>query len=354
MTNPDVKQAEFQRPTRPVEIIASGVLTAAGANAKMTAASVLGGINAYQASAILNKQFNPMTLALVPDDALPPLEEELLNKKLSSRQQRMLRLATPALLQATECVQQALPLLLCGPEKMPGRRSVVSDNFLQQLVLQTQAPIDLDNSYVFPDGRAGGLYALETAMHMLEQGTFKQIILGGVDSYLDLSLLASLDHDDRVLAEGVVDGFAPAEGAAFMVLQLAGNQPGIKIYPPGVADEPGHRYSQQPYMGDGLANAVSEALSAAGGEPVKTVFSSFNGENFNAKEWGVAALRNQQHLDPDFDIQHPADCYGDLGAATAPVLMVLAHLGLGKGAYKRPAMICVSSEIQQRAAVYMG
>ena len=354
MNSPETQQASFQRPTKPVQIIATGMLTPVGANAKMTAASVLGDISAYQASGIQNKKFKPMTLALVPDDALPPLEEALLTQKLTVRQQRMLRLATPALQQATENVQQPVPLLLCGPEKLPGRRSVISDKFLQQLAQQTQAPIDLQHSYVFPDGRAAGLYALEVAMQMLERGDCKQIILGGVDSYLDLQLLNSLDNDDRILAEGVMDGFAPGEGAAFMVIQLAGNAPGIQIYPPGIADEPGHRYSSLPYMGDGLTQAIIESMNANAGNRVKTVFASFNGENFGAKEWGVAALRNQQQLDIDLKIVHPADCYGDLGAATAVVLMILAYLGVSKGVYSKPALIWASSEMQQRAAVYMG
>jgi len=353
MNMPNKQQTEFQRPTKPVEIIAMGVLTPVGANAKMTAASVQAGISAYQALNICNKQFDPMTMALVPDDALPPLEKALAKERLSSRQQRMLRLATPALQQVTENIDAPLPLMFCGPEKLPGRRSVVSDKFLQHLTVQANVPIDLQNSYVFPDGRAAGLYALEAAMQMLEQGEHQRVLVGGVDSYLDLKLLSSLDRDDRILAEGIMDGFAPGEGAGFFLLQAAGANSNIKVYPPGIADEPGHRYSQQPYLGEGLAGAVTEALSCATDKQVNTVFTSFNGEHFGAREWSVAALRNQQNISGEAAVIHPADSYGDLGAATVPVLMALASIGMMQGYYAAPALLWASSEIQQRAAVYM-
>lgn len=353
MNSSDAQQADYQRPRNAVEIIATGMLTPVGANTDMTAASVLAGISAYQASSILNHEFNPMTLAMVPDDALPPLDETLTKLGLTGRQQRLLRLATTPMQQLLEHLQEPVPLMLCGPEKIPGRHSVISDKFIQYLAAQTQAPIDLANSYVFPDGRAAGLYALESAMLLLEQGRCNKVIIGGIDSYIDLHLLGALDKEDRVLAEGVMDGFAPGEAAAFLLLQAAGPAPGVKIFPPGIGEEVGHRFSDQPYLGDGLSAAVGEALNTTAVQPAKTVFSSFNGENFSAKEWSVAAIRNQASLDPGHQLIHPADCYGDIGAATIPVLLSLACLGMEKGYYPGPSLVWASSEYQQRAAVYL-
>jgi 3-oxoacyl-[acyl-carrier-protein] synthase-1 len=353
MSNPKSHQENFQRPTRPVEITAAGMITSVGANAEMTAASVRSGISAYQESPILNKDFNPMIMSLVPEDALPELEDGLKQHALTSRQQRMLRLAAPAIQSLADKLDSSVPLMLAGPEKLPGRRSVISDNFLNQLLIQSKVPIDLENSYIFPYGRAGGFYALEAAMQLLESGTQGQVIVGGLDSFLDLYLLGTLDRDDRVLAEGVMDGFAPGEAAAFLLLRLADDGAGMKVFPPGLADEPGHRYSGQPYKGEGLANAVTEALVNLQPVAIRTVLASFNGENCNAKEWGVAAIRNHQYLDADFSIIHPADCYGDIGAATGPVLMALASIGIQKGFYLKPVLVWASSEMQQRAAVYM-
>jgi len=349
MSNASYPQSA-QRPTRNIEISAVGMFTPIGADADMTAASVCSGISAYESSSVINKNFNPMTMSQVPEDALPPLNDELIGLSLTGRQQRILRLCTPALQQLEEVINKPLPLLLCGPEKMPGRRSVISDKTLKQIVKQTGLEIDLDNSYVFPQGRAAGFYALESAIYMLESGQFEQIIIGGVDTYLDLYLLATLDADDRILAEGIMDGFAPGEAAAFMIIKLADEKSKLKFTPPGIADEPGHRYSDQPYKGEGLANAITEVLSSSSVDKIKTVFASFNGENFGAKEWSVAAMRNQQQIDPDFTMIHPAEYYGDIGAATVPVLMALAHIGISEGYYQKPALVWASSELEQRAA----
>jgi len=346
-----------QRPTQVLEVVAMEMITPVGADVVQTAASVRAGISAYQASSTHNKHFNPMSLALVPNDALPPLDDDVAKlPNLTGRQQRMLQLATLPLQQLLETfpLQMATPLVLAGPEKLPGRPSIVSDEFLQQLQMQTQAPLDLKNSYVLPYGRAAGFDALETAMLLIEQGVSQTVILGAVDSYLDLHLLGYLDSEDRVLAEGIMDGFAPAEGAAFMLVQAATDKSSIRLYPPGIAEEAGHRYSSTTYKGDGLAAAVSEALSHLTNNTVKTVLAGFNGEYFNTKEWGVAATRNSQKIASELNMVHPADCLGDPGAALGLILMQLGIIGLTKGSYTGPLMVWCSSELAPRGAVCIG
>jgi len=344
----------FSKPTKPVEVVAMDMITAIGGNAVQTAAAVRAGINGYQASSVYNKQFNPMTLALVPDEALPPLDDEVAKLPgLRSRQKRMLQLATHPLQHLLEMYpsQSPVPLMLAGPEKLPGRHSVVSDQFLAQLKQQTGAPIDLKNSYLFPYGRAAGFHAIEAAIQLIEQGVSQAVIVGAVDSYLDLFLLNTLDNEDRVLADGVMNGFAPGEGAAFMVVQAATNESKIKLYPPGIAEEVGHRYSSEVYKGDGLAEAVTEALSPLAGKQVKTVLAGFNGEHFNTKEWGVSSIRNSQGLASELGMIHPADSLGDAGAALGLILVQLGIMGLEKGYYKGPVMAWSSSEFSPRGAV---
>jgi len=347
----------FTKPKKAVEVIAMEMITAVGGNVMQTAAAVRAGINAYQASNIYNKQFNPMTLALVPDEALPPLDDEIAKLPgLTSRQKRMLQLVTPPLQQllATQPLQNAVPLMLAGPEKIPGRHSVVSDQFLAQLKQQTGAAIDLKNSYLFPYGRAAGFHAIEAAMQIIEQGISHVVIVGAVDSYLDLYLLNSLDSEDRVLAEGIMNGFAPAEGAAFMIVQAATDDSRIRLYPPGISDEMGHRYSGEVYKGDGLSEAVTEALSPLAGKQVKTVLAGFNGEHFNAKEWGVSVVRNRQGIASEYGVVHPADSLGDAGAALGLILVQLGVVGLERGYYQEPVMAWSSSEFSPRGAICIG
>ena len=58
-------------------ICGAGMVTPVGGQSAQTAASVRGGISVYEESAILNNRFEPMTMALVPEDILPPLNEKL-------------------------------------------------------------------------------------------------------------------------------------------------------------------------------------------------------------------------------------------------------------------------------------
>ena len=68
------------------------------------------------------------------------------------------------------------------------------------------------------------------------------------------------------------------------------------------------------------------------------------------KNGGVAASRNHADLDGNLRFEHPADCFGDTGAAVGPILMGLAASGMMAGALPSPALIWCSSEGRQRAA----
>ncbi|MBP1762755.1 MAG: Beta-ketoacyl synthase, partial [Firmicutes bacterium] len=124
------------------------------------------------------------------------------------------------------------------------------------------------------------------------------------------------------------------------------------LSPVSTGFEEGHMYSEKPYQGEGLA-AVFENLfsnSKVSG-PVQEVYSSMNGENFWAKEWGVAYLRNRTAFDAGYRMHHPADCLGDTGAACGIIFIILTTLGFQKGYRQSPALITCSSDRGDRAAV---
>jgi len=335
-----------------------GMLTPVGGSAAQTAASVRAGISAYQDSSIHNRNFKPMTLALVPEESLPPLHEGLEpTQGLTSREIRMLRLAQPALEEAAGFLDRPreTPLFLATPEPGPSASREIGDEFLDYLAIQSDHLFLRAESAVFPAGRAGGMLALQAAFEHLQGGNTDALV-GGVDTYLDLHLLSSLDMEDRILAEGIMDGFAPGEGAAFIVLSSnersdrgMSSEP-VQVHRPGVADEEGHRYSDKPYRGDGLANAMRLAIDNAKEDPISTVFSSLNGENFGAKEWGVALTRNKSHFVDATRLEHPADCLGDCGAACGPLLIGLAATGLTKQYLQSPLLVYCSSETENRGA----
>lgn len=99
----------------------------------------------------------------------------------------------------------------------------------------------------------------------------------------------------------------------------------IAILEPGMGQEKGHIFNEDaPHMGDGLDKAVKQALSNHDNIAINAIFSSMNGERYWSKEHGVAMIRNKHFMSEEVEIHHPADCFGDLGAATGPVLTALA------------------------------
>ncbi len=346
-------------------IAATGMVTPVGFNSQMTQAAVNAGISVYEKGSYCNGDVYQLTMTQVPDDALPPLADELADTLgITARQARLLRLAQPALEQVyNEITEQKLAdvntpiaMFLAGPEPIPNAPLPIRSVFLKHLQVQTEKTFDLDNSKVFPMGRAGAFFALESAFQYLEQSQQQFAIVGGVESFWHAPTLSKFMQDQRVQSEaGEMDSFVPGEGAGFIL--LAKNRSNISnlrgITRPGLAAEEGHRYSDAPYLGNGLAQAFTQALaySAAGSElngqtrEITDIYSSLNGESFGGKEFGVAQVRNSGSISASAKHSHPADCYGDLGAATGPVLLSLAAMNS-----TTPALCYGSSDDEFRGA----
>ena len=335
---------------------ASHVLCAIGNGTDQAWASARAGIARIGSSHVMDRHFEPIQMGLVPEDALGPLNEEIEKLPLPSRARRLLRLAVPALQGAAKDVGRPVPLFIGLPDLKPADAPwiVHVPAYLQKL---TAGIVERQGSAIVPHGRAAGLMALELALNMLDADPTATVIVGGVDTYLDLRLLATLDSEQRILGPRVMDGFIPGEGAAFYVLSGTGathvgpRGPRVVVHAAGSAMDPGHRYGSEPAKGEGLAAAMLHVRQRAGARPgpVATTFAGFNGESFDAKMWGVARLRHNDFFSPTMVIDHPADKYGDAGAATGAILMALAARSLATGARAGPALVWAASDREPRA-----
>lgn len=342
-----------------VVVVHAGLLTAVGLSPAETAASVRGNIMRFEEVDWLDRGFEPFTLATVPEEALPPLAAALETEAgVTTREARLLRLAAPALSQCLEPVAAwpgPIPLVVALPEAdLP----IDPTRFLKRLQLQTGLSLDLRASSSVTKGRAGGILALRAAHDLVSSNAVKFLAVGGVDSYLDPYLLGTLDMEKRVKTEQNIDAFVPGEGAAFLLLMTSGTASTAGLSPlatltlGGEGYEKGNFYSSEPCLGDGLATAFQGFFAAAHlASPVLEVYSSMNGESHWAKEWGVALLRNKDAIGEDFAVHHPADCYGDLGAASGPAMAALAALGLANHSCRSPALVYASSDRGERAAI---
>ena len=145
----------------------------------------------------------------------------------------------------------------------------------------------------------------------------------------------------------VLEDCAALIGIGLAALGVAGSAFFHIAWADGAASttDPGHRYGTEPARGEGLAEALQllhGRLASPG--PIASTFTGLNGENFDAKLWGVARLRHNDLFSPDMALEHPASCFGDTGAATGAVLTVLAAAALAAGHRKGPALIWAASD----------
>jgi 3-oxoacyl-[acyl-carrier-protein] synthase-1 len=342
-------------------------------------------------------------MGLVPEDALEPkLPAELESLPWPARARRMLRLAAPTLRTILESGGPAPVRLYLGLPQLTLSEAPWMKGFALQVGKLAGAEIDAANSRVVPSGRAAALTALELALEALERDPARPVFVGAVDTYLDLALLASLDTEGRILASGVMDGFIPGEGAAFLVLadaryagsaglagntglsgsaglggnaglsgraglaggpslagsaEHSGNPTGGAITVEAAASvaDPGHRGGTEPARGEGLARALDLLRNRLRNAvaPVGVTFAGLNGESFDAKAWGVARLRHSDFFAPGMVVEHPADCYGDAGAATGAILLSLASQALGAGNRLGPALVWAASDGESRACALL-
>lgn len=344
-----------------IVIVGVGMTTAVGASAQETAASARSGTARRVETRLRDKEFNPFLLAQVPEDVLPPLVGEILESlPLSAREARLLRLASRPLRAAAQAMRGRdirLGLALALPETET-LRPVDGTLFLRCLAAQVEDAFSIDRSDASHRGRAGGIIALGQAVLTIQRGQADFMLAGGVDSYRDLYVLGILDRDERVKSRVNLDGFIPGEGAGFLLLARAdaaagsGLRPLACLSPAALGFEEGHLYSSAPYRGDGLASTLSTLVARSPlPEPISEVYSSMNGESHWSKEWGTAFLRNRGAFDTSYRMHHPADCYGDTGAAAGPLMAGLAALGVDGRYRNSPTLVYGSSDRGARAAV---
>ena len=143
--------------TAPAVVVGVGMMTAVGLTVAETAASVRAATMRFTETPIRDHRFEPFTLAEVPQDGLPELAEEVAGTPgLTSREMRMLRLATMPLLEALAMLQgkaPAPPLVLSLPETET-MRPLDGKAFLGPLARQVDGAFDLARSDASHRGRA--------------------------------------------------------------------------------------------------------------------------------------------------------------------------------------------------------
>jgi 3-oxoacyl-[acyl-carrier-protein] synthase-1 len=342
-----------------VEIVAIGARTPVGLRAETSAAAVRAGISRVREHPFLiDLQGEPRRLAY---DAR--IETTRFGRE------RVVALGASALAETIDKLDadesfaklDRVPVLVAVPETRPGFDEAAAQRTLTGLAEALSGRAQQLSFEVCGRGHAGSLRGIEQARALITARRCELCLVGGVDSYLEPDTLDDLESARRLKVEGVRSGFFPGEGAAFMAF----SGPGIarRLGIPVLASCVGERTAsearvidgEEEVLGHGLAAAI---LGAASGlrlpeEAVDFTYCDLNGERYRADEWAFAVLRAHAVLG-DTAFEAPADCWGDVGAASGVLGCVLAVRAWVRGyAPGRRALVWAGSDRGLRGAAIL-
>jgi 3-oxoacyl-[acyl-carrier-protein] synthase-1 len=213
-------------------------------------------------------------------------------------------------------------------------------------------------------GNPAAIEALDQARRVLQAQPETICIVGGLDSLLDNETLDYFEGDARLKSTtyGRHQGLIPGEGMGFLVLESAefaqrrARRPLAQVLGAGLAREPAPLRSPDPSTFTGLTEACRAALTEAGSTaaPIDAIIGDLNGEFFRAKEWAHTELRCLAPAAGERQLWHPADCFGDVGAATGALLVNFGVSLLKAGAAASRVLCFCSDDDGARGAVVLG
>jgi 3-oxoacyl-[acyl-carrier-protein] synthase-1 len=300
-----------------------GAQCSIGLSAPAVAAAAAGAINQFRFDGRIRSGRSGAQLTCAWLDTLP---------EGSMGADRMQPLALAAADEAIEMMPHLanlpMPVLLAMPAPRPGFDDEAGIRLARAIIQALPIAVDKRSCSMVLEGHAGGVKLLLEAERLLTAGVAPAVLVGGVESYRDLAALRFIEQTGRLRTEDDALGWIPGEGASFLLLttktraERLGVSPVMTIDAAATAIEPLPWYSGQPSIGAGLTEALRVALEDPG---IRVeVYCDLNGEPWRADEWGYAYLRTaSQYVEP-LAITHPADCWGDVGAASGPMLIALA------------------------------
>lgn len=342
-----------------VYIVANGARTPIGLDAAQSAAAYRAAISATASHPhMIDQAGEPMPAALdslIDVDVVGPQRFLLLAEQA-------LREACAPLSAGRPAPRLKAPLYLGLPEIRPG----FSDDDAKAIragILQTEGlPIALTEVHIAMHGHAAGLAALSMAAARIREGTLSACLVGGIDSYMHPDTMEWLDANRQLMGTVSRAGFVPGEGAGFCLLmnkascQACGLQPLARVLGGAIGAEAMRIKTTDLCLGEGLTSVVASVIAnmAKPAPRIDGLYCDQNGERYRGEEWGFVCLRLGQHFEDPTAYQSPADCWGDVGAASGPLFAMLACQAAERGYAKGPqSLLYAGSEGGMRSAVVL-
>jgi len=339
-----------------VVVIGCGARTPLGRDRAASAAAVRAGIAAIAEHPFMIDRFG-QRMKVTRDWELDPA---------MTGAERLAALAIPAAraalapLAATGTRPKVAVALSLGEER-PGQKADMAAATAERLRASLEGQAEIGRVLHWMGGHAGGIAAIEAGCRLIEAGKADLVLTGGVDSYLCAETLEWLDETEQLHSEGNIYGFCPGEAAGFTLLASDAAARRLAIAPllclvsVGAGIEENLIGTEDICVGEGLAAAFRSAAAALGkGRQVDRILCDMNGQRYRGSEYGFAVLRNSGLFRDAADFEAPADCWGDVGAASGPLYAALAIEAEARGYAKGPlSLIWAASDAGQRSAAIL-
>jgi 3-oxoacyl-[acyl-carrier-protein] synthase-1 len=335
-----------------MRVLASGLVTAIGYNAPATLAALRAGVSGVQATGWVDLQGGqPIRGARV---SLPHWWEG--TGKLAD-------LAAPAIQECLATLPPGtdthLPILLgvSHPDR-PGRPADLDARLMDDIHLRLELPLH-PASVLFPSDQMGCMHALVEAARLMAEGRVRHVVVAGVDSFLSSVTLEAYEQRRRLLTAGSLNGFLPGEAGSAVLLGRDDDatSDGLRITGWGMVQETATIESTEPLRGVGLTAAIKQALAQAGVRMTDVAYrmTDLSGEHYKFKEAMLASMRlDRGPREGAFELWHPIEYLGEIGAAVLPCLLAWARHAHALGYAPGPRALChLGSDDGGRAALVL-
>lgn len=322
----------------PLAIKAAGMVTAAGFNAESSCAAIRAGIRCVNETNLWDAESGEYLAA-----------GRVLLPHWWVGTGKLAELAAPAI---HECMCAAAPTrpekipLLIGlsPDDRPYRFANLDAEILAELEDRLEFPLHHESKVVAKD-RVSALVAISEAERLIAAGVSEFCVVAAVDSLVQQELVKHYLAERRLLTPLNSNGFSPGEagGALLVGKSFSDHKPELRVLGIGMGWEPANIESHAPLRGEGLTSAISEALTTAGlsMQDIDYRITDLNGEHYRFKEMTLAAMRFPTKPKPKlFDLWHPIEYIGDVGAAIGPIVLGLAIDASRKDYGIGPTVLC--------------
>jgi 3-oxoacyl-[acyl-carrier-protein] synthase-1 len=339
-------------------VVGVGAATAVGETAPASAAAVRAGIAGFADHAyVIDGNGDPVVVA-----SAPFLDEGVVEED------RLIHLARIAASEALGAIggspltPHSIPAFVGIPAVRPGLPADLDGRLSTGLAALKQDGCRVSGTQIIPCGHSAGLIAAKTACEKIRNEEAEFCLVGGADSYIVPEALEWIDDCEQLHNATNAYGFVPGEAAGFLLLcsdEVAGRlQLSVlgRLVTIGVTEEKNRIKTDTVCIGEGLTRAVQQALEALPdrGMRIDYTICDMNGEAYRADEFGFMLARTAERFVDGSDFLTPADCWGDVGAASGPLFIVLAAAAARKGYGKGPlTLLWTSSEGGERAAAVL-